>query len=230
MNMRPVIACKRNQAGFSLIDVLVGVTLALVGIVVIFQVFSVSERTKRTSTSGSDALQNGAASVFQLERSIKGAGYGIFPSTSFAPTIPTDPAGTAPISITAGAANTSDSLVLTYRPSSWQHGAFPPDTLLFPAVIPPALVVETISVATNCNGNGSAKLQLCSSVNGVISDGIVLMKAEYGTDTDGNGVVDTWNQAVPASVLSVLAIRFAALAPVYGESASPYTTSVGVRW
>lgn len=212
----------RANAGFSLVDVMVGMVIALLGVIIIFQVFSVSEGIKRTTTSGGDALQNGASALFALERSLKEAGYGIFSSTNLAP-LPADPAGTAPVTITAGATNASDSIVMNYR-QNWDFGSFPPDPVVFASAVPPALTVETISVITNCNGNGSTLPQLCSSVNGVISDGIVLLKAEYGTDANANGVIDAneWSQAVPANPWSVYAIRIAIVA----RSAQPEKPSV----
>ena len=192
------------NTGFSLVDVMVGMVIALLGVIIIFQVFAVSEGIKRTTTSGGDALQNGALALFALERSLKEAGYGIFSSTNLAP-LPADPANTAPVAIVPGAANASDSIAMNYR-QNWDFGSFPPDPVVFAAAVPPALTVETITV------NGQA--QLASDVNGVISDGIVLLKAEYGTDANANGVIDVneWSQAVPADPWRVYAIRTAIVA------------------
>lgn len=230
----------KANAGFSLIDILVGMVIALLGVIIIFQVFAVSESIKRTTTSGGDALQNGASALFTLENSLKQAGYGILSSTNLPP-LPSDPAGTAPVVITAGAANTSDSLVLTYRPSSgtnsWDYGSFPPNPTGFPLIAVPALTVETISV------NNQA--QLVSTINNVvsvISDGIALMRVEYGVDINGsgmigdgvtslNGVVEAneWTPATPANALnayavsnpmSVLAVRIVVVA----RSAQPEVT------
>jgi len=202
------------HAGFSLVDIMVGMVIALLGVIIIFQVFSVSEGIKRTTTSGGDALQNGASALFSLERSLKGAGYGFFSSTNLAP-LPADPANTPPVAITVGAANTSDSLVMRYR-LNWDFGSFPPDPTVFAAATPPALTVETVSV--------NAQAQLVSDLNGVISDGIALMKVEYGTDVNGNGIIETneWSQAAPGNVLSVLAVRIAVVA----RSAQPEKPSV----
>jgi Tfp pilus assembly protein PilX len=200
--------------GFSLVDVMVGMVIALLGMIVIFQVFTVSEGIKRTTTGGSDALQNGASAVSALERGLKMAGYGIFSSTNLPP-LPADPAGTAPVTITPGVGNASDSLVLRYR-QNWDFASFPPDPVVFANAIPPALTVETLSV------NNQA--QLVSDVNGVISDSIALMKAEYGADANGNGVIDTneWSRVAPANPMSVLAVRIA----VVTRSVQPEKPSV----
>lgn len=232
----------KAHAGFSLVEIMVGMVIALLGMIVISQVFSVSEGVKRTTTSGGDALLNGASALFELERSVKEAGYGIFSSTNLSP-LPADPLGTAPVIIvragdpipaTAPACPlvaTSDCIVLRYR-QGWEFGSFPPDPGVFPAAVPPALTVETISVQVNVNAaTGHQEAQLVSSentngviVDNVISDGIALMKAEYGTDADGNGVIDAgeWTQAAPANVLSVYAVRIAVVA----RSAQPEKPSV----
>jgi type IV pilus assembly protein PilW len=66
-----------RQAGFSLVEILVGMVMGLLGMIIIFQVFEVSEGIKRTSTSGGDATQYGALAMYALERDIRTAGAGI---------------------------------------------------------------------------------------------------------------------------------------------------------
>lgn len=67
----------RASRGFTLVEVMVGMLIGLIATVVIFQVFAVSEGQKRTTTGGSDAQQNGGFSLFQIERDIRMAGFGI---------------------------------------------------------------------------------------------------------------------------------------------------------
>ena len=67
----------RQAAGFSLVEVMVGMVIGLLGIIVIFQVFALSEGYKRTATGGSDAQQNGIQALFYIERDARMAGYGI---------------------------------------------------------------------------------------------------------------------------------------------------------
>jgi type IV pilus assembly protein PilW len=66
-----------GMRGFSLIEVMVGMMIGLIGCIVIFQVFSVNERYKRSTTSGSDAQIAGALAIFTLERELKMAGFGV---------------------------------------------------------------------------------------------------------------------------------------------------------
>lgn len=67
----------RRSEGFGVIELMVSIVIALVSSLVIFETFAVSEGIKRTSTSGGDAQQNGAVSLYQIEREVRMAGYGI---------------------------------------------------------------------------------------------------------------------------------------------------------
>lgn len=66
-----------TEAGFTLVELMVGVVIGLLATVVIFQVFAVSESQKRTTTSGSDAEQNGAFAMHNLETNLRLAGNNI---------------------------------------------------------------------------------------------------------------------------------------------------------
>jgi len=66
--------------GFSLIELLVGLAIGMIGVVIMMQIFSVSEAFKRTTTGGDDAQNNGAISLYGLQRDIRMAGEG---SSSF---------------------------------------------------------------------------------------------------------------------------------------------------
>jgi type IV pilus assembly protein PilW len=70
-------AFPRLSRGFTLVEIMVGVLIGLIGTVVIFQVFAVSEGQKRTTTGASDAQQNGVFGLFQIERDVRMAGYGL---------------------------------------------------------------------------------------------------------------------------------------------------------
>ena len=62
--------------GFSLIEVLVGVAIALIGVLVMFQTLSVWDARSRSSSAGGDAQVSGALAMFGLERDLKEAGLG----------------------------------------------------------------------------------------------------------------------------------------------------------
>lgn len=72
-NLRPI----RPQRGFTLIELMVGVLLGMVTVAIIAQVLAVSESKKRTTTSGADAMVNGALALYAVQRETQAAGYGL---------------------------------------------------------------------------------------------------------------------------------------------------------
>ncbi len=71
----------KSQDGFTLIEVLVGVALALIGIVAMFQVQDNWTRQKRSISSGGDAHIAGTVAAFHLERDLRNGGMGFGNST-----------------------------------------------------------------------------------------------------------------------------------------------------
>jgi type IV pilus assembly protein PilW len=67
----------RQQRGMGLPEILAGVLIGLIGMVVIMQVYTISEERKRTTTGTSDAQINGSIALYTLEREIRSAGFGI---------------------------------------------------------------------------------------------------------------------------------------------------------
>lgn len=67
---------RASMRGLSLVELMVGIVIALIATVVIFQVFAVSESYKRSTTGGSDALQSGGFSAYTLSRLIGAGGAG----------------------------------------------------------------------------------------------------------------------------------------------------------
>jgi type IV pilus assembly protein PilW len=66
----------KHNAGFSLVEIMVGMAIGLLSTIIIMQVFSLFEGQKRTSTSGSDAQTNGGVALYTIERDMRMAGYG----------------------------------------------------------------------------------------------------------------------------------------------------------
>jgi type IV pilus assembly protein PilW len=125
---------KNNQKGFTLIEIMVGLIIGLLVTFVVVNVFRVFEGQKRTTTGNSDAQTNGAIALFNLQRDVQQAGFGlpVFGSdftpfncpitTTFdhdndsAATSP--PIGLSPIVITDGnGANGSDTVAIRYGDS-----------------------------------------------------------------------------------------------------------------
>jgi type IV pilus assembly protein PilW len=68
---------RTRALGFSLVEVMVAALIGLIGSIVIFQVYAVSERQKRTTTGGADAAQGGLLALYSIERDARMSGYGI---------------------------------------------------------------------------------------------------------------------------------------------------------
>ena len=120
----------RKARGFSMVELMVAVLIALIGRVIIFQVYAVSEGYKRTTTGGGEAQNNGAIGLFAIERDIRLAGYGINTLDFLGCTIYgwDEQAGGglaftltfAPVVITQGAGGAPDTITTFYGNSSLQ--------------------------------------------------------------------------------------------------------------
>ncbi|HEX7643984.1 MAG TPA: PilW family protein [Burkholderiaceae bacterium] len=66
-----------RSRGFTMVEILVALVIGIISMAVVLQTFSASESTKRTTTGGDDAQVAGALSLFDLERDMAQAGYGI---------------------------------------------------------------------------------------------------------------------------------------------------------
>jgi type IV pilus assembly protein PilW len=65
-----------RQQGFSLVELMVGIVVAMAAVVVVMQVFKLSEGQRRATTGGDDAQTTGAIVLTQLQREIRQAGQG----------------------------------------------------------------------------------------------------------------------------------------------------------
>ena len=73
----------RRNRGFSLVELMVGMTIGLLVVIVIMQSFTVFESQKRTTTAGSDAQTNGLMVMTQLEQEIRNSGGGFTSDSAF---------------------------------------------------------------------------------------------------------------------------------------------------
>lgn len=124
-HLHPYRTTLRNT-GFSLVEVMVGVAIALVAALVIMQVFAMFEGQKRTTTSGSDAQTDGAIGLFTMERDVRMAGYGLSIPSALGCKVNSSFNGTttafslSPVEITNGANGLPDSIrVLSSSKTSW---------------------------------------------------------------------------------------------------------------
>ena len=121
---------KQHQLGFSLIEILVGIVIGMVGLLVIFKTVATWDSHTRSTTSGGDAQVAGSLAMFNLERDVKQAGLGF--GTALAPVMGCAVKGTDtlttrsldfqfyPVLITAGAsAGEPDRIDVLYGNSAY---------------------------------------------------------------------------------------------------------------
>lgn len=70
-----------RQLGFSMVEILVGVMIGMIGVAVIMQVFSQSEGSRRSAGGVADAQTNGLLGLFNIERDLQQAGLGLVNTT-----------------------------------------------------------------------------------------------------------------------------------------------------
>lgn len=66
-----------GMSGFSLVEIMVGMTIGMLGIIVMLQVFALAEGQKRTTTGGADAQDNAAIALYGLQSDIRQSGWGL---------------------------------------------------------------------------------------------------------------------------------------------------------
>lgn len=118
---------KNRSAGFSLIEIMVGMVIALLATLVISQTHAVFEGQKRTTTAGADAQENGLFGLHTIETDLRMAGRGLIVNGQLAMTklntykngAVTQNAPMFPVSIIDGGTgpNNSDSISIVYSNS-----------------------------------------------------------------------------------------------------------------
>jgi len=67
----------RREAGMSLVELMVGMLIGLIGILIITHIYITNDKYKRSTTGGGTAQINGTVALYTLERELRMAGYGI---------------------------------------------------------------------------------------------------------------------------------------------------------
>ncbi|MDR7331072.1 PilW family protein [Roseateles asaccharophilus] len=75
--MKPQHSTLLRVRGFSLVELLVGIVVAMAAVLVVTQVFRVSEGQRRTTSGGDDAQTTGAIALSLLQRELRQAGQGL---------------------------------------------------------------------------------------------------------------------------------------------------------
>lgn len=87
---RRSLSLRSVARGVSLVELMVGLVIGAIAVLVIMQVFQLSEGSRRTTVGGDDAQITGAVAITALQRDIKQAGFGTsaFPLLGCALTLP----------------------------------------------------------------------------------------------------------------------------------------------
>jgi type IV pilus assembly protein PilW len=70
-------SARPRAGGFSLIEIMVGLVIAMIGVIIMTEALLNSEERSRTTGSGNDAFSNGAIMMQSLQRDLQQGGYGI---------------------------------------------------------------------------------------------------------------------------------------------------------
>lgn len=73
----------RQGRGFTLIELMVGMLISLIGTLAMLSAFALFEGQKRTTTAGNDAQQNGSFVTYEIERQIRSAGSGLIQGKNY---------------------------------------------------------------------------------------------------------------------------------------------------
>ncbi len=180
-----------NQAGFSLVEIMIGLVIGLLATLVIMQTFSTFEGQKRTTSGSADAQTNGSIALMNIQRSVQTAGYGLplpmadidnssLKCNAFPDFDPDYNPGTVnstnifPLVIQDGAADSSD--LITVRYSTTAMGGIP------------------VKIIDNTNANAATGLVADNNIG--CSDNDIVMVSDgnncmMATITDANGSGNT---------------------------------------
>lgn len=202
-----------GQAGFTLVEIMVGLAIGMLATVVIIQVISVFEAQRRTTTGSADAQTNGGIALYAIGRELQMAGYPLMPATNSAlecatlavngaadTTPATKFARLSPVSITDNVAgtgvNASPSDTITIRYGSSAMGGVP---ARITAVVTSAATVETslgcavgdISLIVNAS---TCAMSSASAVDAAAKT-VTLTNAPAAADVGANlACMGIWNE------------------------------------
>jgi type IV pilus assembly protein PilW len=126
----------RAQRGFTLVEIMVGCVIGIIGMLVIFQTIAVWNRHAQSTATGGDADVTGTLAIFNIERDMRQAGMGIGtadPTLMGCSVTATDTSGggrvfsfpMAPVNINVGVGGLPDSIDVLYGNSAFFTAARP---------------------------------------------------------------------------------------------------------
>jgi type IV pilus assembly protein PilW len=205
---------RRTAAGFSLIDIMVGLVIGLIAVLVIYQVFAASEGIKRNTTSVGDAQQNGLLSSFIMSVELANAASAMASAQSDLMQCKPSPDVASfasywkpiPVLITAGATDADpDQFIVTYSTS---NGVIAPAPFVAPAAAnaatynvqsPQGFKIDDVVVAISKNGASDCTASRVTGVSAPTPQGAVVI-TQTGTPVNytGNSVLFNMGQTTTA--------------------------------
>lgn len=208
-----------SQAGFTLVELLVGLAIGMLATLVVMQVFSVFEFQKRATTGAGDAQTNGNIALYDISRDLQIAGYALMntgqPATpdsalECAPPISdfsnfglaASAVSLSPVTITdGGSGNGGDSITIRYGTS---HMGGIPTTVTGPWIgnavpVENSLGCASEDVALVINGAACALTRLVSGVPAATTLTFIDNRAAGIAVKDAQvSCLDEWNQVTYA--------------------------------
>jgi len=201
------VTVQRNrQRGFSLVELLIGIVLAMIAVIVVMQIFQYNEARQRTSTGGDSAIMDGAIAITELQRDLRQSGMGMaslsllgcgitLPNSAALPAV-------APVVINSsilpgGDANT-DTLLIAYGNGNGSPEGdrvlSQPNSTTFNVNTPTAFVAQDYVIAASNTQLSPCNLLLdrVANVNGESTGGTVTTST--GTLSTGDALFN-WGQA-----------------------------------
>jgi len=185
MSSYKVQTVKNSQSGFSLVELMVSLSLGLVIMVVTTAFYISNKQTYQYINASTEIIQSSQYALYYLRETIGHAG---FPLQSGAGAFPANAASRADPAMTPvldGGGINSDSITVTYRASN--------DCLGNPA----PLDASGNSFATNTFfiNNNSLFCRGLGNPAQVLIQGVQNMQIEYGVDTNADSIPDTFANA-----------------------------------
>jgi len=223
----------RRQSGFSLIELMIAMTLGLILTVIIGNVFLGAKEAYRTTADLSRLQENARFAVTYLGRIIRMTSYVSNPVNIAATRAATFPPLAPAITGTEGGGTVSDSITVRY-----QGSGSPADGTVFDcqgnAIQGIDLAVARFHIAPSTDGSGESSL-FCDNTGTVgaanadieLVTGVENMQILYGEDTDGDGTANRYlDQGTVASMDNVVSVRLALLLRTRNPVASGVDTRV----
>jgi type IV pilus assembly protein PilW len=202
---------RRAEQGFSLVELMVGVVIAMAAVVVVMQVFQVSEGSRRTTGGSDDAQTVGAIALTSLQRDLRQAGDGLSNLNMLACTL-TLSAGKsvtnlAPVTINhadipAGDAGT-DTLLIVYSNGRSSPEGVPINTVsgaVYNVTVGGSFRRDDRVIATPQTRAAPCLLTM-TSVTGAPTGSDLPLSA--GSPTDANGTLYNWGEAPRVTAFAV---------------------------